>query len=156
MFTFSKLTDAEEKSFQLLEAGTYEFQVIEAKSGDSKSGNPMITLTLVIFDRFGNKHALKDWLVSKDNAMCKKKIRDFCFATGLQHFYDNGQLTEADIVQKRGECNIDTEIDPKGVERNKIMNYVPDATKRPYLPLPMGRPQLDAIDDSDIEDAIPF
>jgi len=154
MFKFDKLTANEEQAFELLAEGNYEFKVMEAKESFSKSGNSMLTLSLLILDHYGNAHVLKDWLVAANHAMCKKKVRDFCFSINNPDLYEAGNLLETDLENKTGKCYVGIELDTKGIQRNKIMNYVYGSSENQKQGEAVRGMPL--IPESELEDAIPF
>lgn len=119
------LDEAEEsaKEYPLLEPGTYDFQVMEAKEAVSKAGNDMITMTLWVWNKNGKKFNVWDRLVATPKAAFR--IKNFCKATGLESQYKNGTLTPDDCADTHGTCVI--KIDPAQGEykaKNVVDYYI--------------------------------
>jgi hypothetical protein len=90
---FQAKTKEEIDAMGLMKAGTYPFQVAEAKDDVSKSsGNEMIKLTLELFDKEGKSYRMFDYLLE---AMAGKLFA-FCVSTGMEQKYHSGDLSSYD------------------------------------------------------------
>lgn len=102
--------------YQLLDKGTYDFEVLSARDTVSKKGNDMIELTLKVFGA-EKEHTLKDWIV--DGA----KLKRFCQAIG--HPYESGELPAEVLEGKGGKCTVAIEQNDQYGDRNKVTGYKP-------------------------------
>lgn len=92
------------KQFELLEAGIYNFKVVEAIAKNSKSGNPMIQILIKITDQNGVEHGIYDYLVSTRQMMWK--FKHFCDSIGLSKEYENKQFQTHLSLWKTGKASI--------------------------------------------------
>lgn len=99
---FAPKTEQEIQTMALLEPGIYQFQVSSAINEVSKSGNEMIKLSLLIWDKEGNTHHLYDYLLE---AMAYK-LRHFCETMGLINKYEQGELHPSDCIGKQGHIEL--------------------------------------------------
>lgn len=76
---FSELSDAVQEGFPTLDAGEYNLEVLESEFTHSKSGNPMIVLTLIEPD---TKIRVRDYLTLTSKAFFKMK--EFMTVTGVK------------------------------------------------------------------------
>jgi len=94
------------KQSNLLEKGTYSFEVVEANDEISKSGNEMIKLMLNVWDYESGKSTIVfDYLLEK---MAYKLIH-FCQVTKLMDKYSTGELRAFDCLGKKGSVDIETQ-----------------------------------------------
>ena len=115
--------ETEEQVLNLLKDGVYDFSVSEAKDAISKrTGNPMIKLTLVIWDKNGDKRFITDYIMTS----YMRKLKHFCDATGLIDKYNEGSLTATDCLDKTGKLKlvIKNEIDSPYPPQNEVQDYV--------------------------------
>jgi hypothetical protein len=115
--------DAEQKARMLLEPGLYSFEVIEAKSKTSKSGNPMIEMKVGVFPENPNAkpRVLFDYLMPS----LAYKVLHFCRETGQPERYANGDLTADHCLGKSGVCYVRIKKDKEGKfpDKNEIGDY---------------------------------
>lgn len=146
MPSFAPLSELE--CLNVLPDGKYEFVVEKAENRQSKNGNPMIAITLGVYDDTGAKHTIFDYLVFTKGMMYK--VRHFAYAIGIGDKYEAGTIEPEMCLNRSGECMIGTdqpEIGSKYLPKNVVLDYVKkdglislDATKK----------------DEFINDAIPF
>lgn len=108
----------------LLAAGTYDFEVIDAKDAVSKKGNEMIALTLRVFSPDDSTRVLSDWLLPEP-ALAKKKLARFCRAVGLEAKYELGLVTAADCDGRSGKVVIKHQDDDKYGLQARVDTYEP-------------------------------
>lgn len=93
MLHYEVLTEEQAMSerFQLLPPGEYD-AVIESSIDkvSANSGNPMMDITLSVYDEQGKPHAVRDFLVFTKAMMWK--VIHFSQSTGMVVQYQNGQL----------------------------------------------------------------
>lgn len=119
-------TEEEIKRSKLLAPGECDFEVRDAKDETSKSNNEMIHLILDVWDSNGDKALVHDYLL---DAM-PHKVRHFCYAVGLGHVYENGELEADACIGKSGRCLIRSKQDRGYDPKNDVADYVvADSTK---------------------------
>jgi hypothetical protein len=97
----------------------YNFVVVGYDDKPSKSGLEMLTFTLDIFNKSGERKQIRTWLPfvsepSKDDRDAMKKyyfmmskVKDFYYSIGLNDWYDEGkEMTGSEALQKSGYCHI--------------------------------------------------
>jgi hypothetical protein len=120
---FNPEDGATKSGFELLPAGEYEIEVIEAEERPSQKGNQMIALTLQTKHPDGYDSRVWDYLVSVPAATFKIKM--FCDATGLTKQYEGGTLTAEDCMAKRARARITVEAGRDGFgDRNSVADYL--------------------------------
>ena len=120
---------SEEQVSNLLKSGEGDFEVRQATDKVSQSQNEMIELVLDVHDANGKKGLISDYLIEG----MAHKLRHFCYAVGLGHVYEAGELTAEACRGRSGRCVIGIEKDSGGVypDKNKIRDYVvADSTKK--------------------------
>lgn len=128
-FTFQPMTEEQIKLFSLMDAGTYDFEVLKATETSSKAGNQMIKLDIKVWDRNGKEHYIFDYLVSTPNMMYK--IKHFCEAIGMQREYLDGKFEPQQCEKRVGKAEIYVKKgDPKQEggsypDKNAIKDYIP-------------------------------
>jgi hypothetical protein len=144
-FTFTP--KSEEELSSLLEEGIYDYFVTKAVAKQSKSGNPMIALTLSIKDEMGDQVEIIDYLILMDNKFCQRKIRHFCLSAGLSKEYAKGALNSAECVRKKGKLRLGIQKDETGkyAPKNVVADYlsIDDDLKEAVNRLPSKRPASD-------------
>jgi hypothetical protein len=126
---FQPKTEAEIKAMMLQHNGIYDFEVVEAEEGVSKSGNDMIVLKKVtVFSPNGTQNFAKDWLVGSDAPLCLAKLQGFCRTTGIIDKYMEGSLTAFDCEGLAGKCRVAISEDPQYGRQVKIAEYIVHAT----------------------------
>jgi hypothetical protein len=142
--------------FNLLPEGEYDGVVVNAMERTSTTGNVMADMQVKIFDKDGNSHDLRDFLVFTNKMLWK--IKHFCDSAGLQKMYEEGLFTpdnannqhiRALVGIKLGEMIPHDKLGtrPAGTcypDKNIIIDYV-------VAPMPM----TPALNDF-INDPIPF
>lgn len=120
---FNPTDGAPRSSFELLPAGEYDIEVLEAEERESQKGNQMIALTLQAKHPDGYDARVWDYLVSVPAAIFKIKM--FCEATGLGKKFEGGKLTAEDCVGKRARAKIVVDEGRDGFgDRNSVSDYV--------------------------------
>ena len=119
---FNPSDGAPRSGFELLPAGEYDVEVIEADERTSKNGNQMIALTLQARHPDGYDSRVWDFLVSVPAAVFKIKM--FCEAAGLQSQFEGGRLTAEDCVGAKAVATIIIEDGRESFsDRNSIQEY---------------------------------
>ena len=108
-FTYNIMTEEEalRERFQLMPDGEYDAYVERAESKISKSGNPMIELTLSVFDKNGHSKLIKDYLVASSHMQWK--IIHFCNSAGLSKEYADGKFNESLAYNKNVRVRVKTQ-----------------------------------------------
>jgi len=145
----------EESKFPVWNAGIYDFEVKQAVAQESKAKNPMIKVTLSVFNDEGKTQVVFDYLM----AAFPLKLIDACDCMGLSTEYQNGCLEPYHLEGKTGKLRLN--IKPKSTdkesgkeypERNEVNGYVVgELSSRPSST--EGHP---AFDDVPIDDDIPY
>ncbi|HLX54436.1 MAG TPA: hypothetical protein VKR58_10865 [Aquella sp.] len=105
-FKYEPFTEekAEKSRYTLMDAGQYFFEVKFVEAQVSSKGNPMLKLTLAVWDNEGISHNIIDYLVSTPTMAWK--IRHFCEAVGLIKEYENGTFNENMCAGVTGKAQI--------------------------------------------------
>lgn len=170
-FTFAPKTDDDIAKSNLLPEGEYDFEVIVATEGTSRtSGQPMITAMIQLFTSEGVK-VMKDYFV----ASMERKWKDFCFAVGLDSEYNAGRVEAATLAGRAGKLRLGVEegkdkgdgSGEKWPPKNTVKGYVrakaspgaviPPASAQPAAPattVPPRQPTAPAA--QGLEDDVPF
>jgi hypothetical protein len=127
VMTFDPKTEKEVSEAACAPAGEYDFDVLNAEDTLSKSGNPMIKITIGLYIDGSVKNRVFDYLLPAMEA----KLRHFCDTVGLLKQYEAGTLEAADCVGRSGRVKIG--IEPAGQYPAK--NVVKDYVCRPAKPL---------------------
>lgn len=147
MFNYTPMNEQEamQERFQLLPAGEYD-AVIE-KSTDTtsnNSGNPMMDITLSVYDREGRSHSVRDFLVFTKSMMWK--VIHAAESAGVLGQYKNGLLCSnlmqgKNVIVKIGieEGRIIPEDKLQGKpsgskypDKNKVEDYIKQQTNATY------------------------
>lgn len=104
----------------LLKPGECEFEVRTAEDQTSSSGNPMIKLTLDVWDADGKQAVVFDYLL---DAM-PHKVRHFAYAVGMGHIYEEGDIPAEACVGKGGRLQIRTKQQRGYEPKNDVADYV--------------------------------
>ena len=123
MFTFQPLSDDEADAgrgeFELLPAGEYPFEVLEAEDAVSQKGNEMIKLKINAFGPKYGKHVY-DYLLEK----MAFKLRHFCETVGIADQYARGKIDTTGLLGRSGRVILAIE-EREGYEpRNVVKDYV--------------------------------
>lgn len=132
---------------RLLQAGTYPFEVMDAKEMNSRAGDPMIKLVLKVWDDAGREHTVFDYLLFVGNF--KFKMRHFFEGTGAIDKFNSGRISDLDCLNKSGKCEIISQKDKSG--KYPDSNWVKDYVK---VPSEIVKPTSDI--DSLLNDDIPY
>jgi len=115
--TFSK---EEIENDDRLGPGTYEYKVIEALETTSKAGNEMLKIFISLYGSDGSTVTIHDYLVST----VRWKLKQFAKSCGMLEKLEGGELSEMDILNKKGMCEIGLEKTEKG-EFLRVKKYLP-------------------------------
>jgi len=116
--------------FDLLPAGEYDIEVIEAEERTSQKGNQMIALTLQAKHPDGYDARVWDYLVSVPAA--DFKIKMFCEATGLESKFQEGRLTAEECVGRTSRAKITIDEGRDGFsDRNGVAEYLSGSGGQP-------------------------
>lgn len=123
---FSPKSEQELAAMGLLPEGEYPYHVIEAKDSISKSsGNEMIEMKIMVWDKDGREHIMFDYLLESMG----HKLRHFCEANSLLNKYEAGELHGVDCTGKQGKVFIVVQPgkpNPNGgmyPDRNSVKDY---------------------------------
>lgn len=128
-YAIPHFTDEELDAVNLMEKGTYNFEVAKSERQTSKNGNPMAKLMLKLWDKEGKCHTLFDYLVFSNVPLNIKKVKHFCDAVGLIEEYKRRELPE-ELAHYCGRVEIGVEDEqPKASggmypRKNKVVDYV--------------------------------
>jgi hypothetical protein len=153
MYTFTPMTEEEISSYNLMEKGIYDFEVIKSIRKVSKSGNPMAELQLNVWDKAGKQHTIFDYLVFSSIPLNIKKVKHFCDATGLAEKYKQGSIPEElERFSGKVEIGVQDEQPKEGggfyPKKNIVLDYIViDKAEIKYESTPA---------DNFINDEIPF
>jgi hypothetical protein len=151
MFHYEVYTEqqANQERFQLLKEGEYDAVIASSVDKTSaNSGNPMMDMTISVFDADGKQHDVRDFLVFT-KAMMWKVIR-FSQAAGLTKDYEAGKLCSEVAIGNRVRVKVSIEQGseipadklkgkPAGSrypDKNKIDDYIVVSTGSPTTDVP--------------------
>jgi len=112
----------------LLPAGMHDAEIREASEQQSKRGNDMIPLLVIVRDVDGIERELRDYLT--DKALGAAKLRHACEAVGALAKYDNGSIGAEDFPGHAVRVKIGIEKKRGFPDRNVIEDYAPSAAAR--------------------------
>lgn len=104
----------------LIEPGTYLFEISRAEELMSKNKVPMIKLTLKVKDKPDGG----TWFVDYVSTKAPVKIKKFMEAIGLVDNYNGGQLTVEDCLGRKGHARFVHEYTDEYGIQNVISSYV--------------------------------
>jgi len=139
------LNNVEEKemSFELLPKGTYNAVVDTFNFGDSKKGNPMITVCYTITDAEYENRKLFDWMVLKGDGAefgltkLKKFLVRVCPDVDLSNFNPQAFSDEGHAIGR--ECRVMVKIQTqkageyKGEKRNNVADILSPENNGAFL-----------------------
>lgn len=127
MFQYPIMTeeDALSERFQLLKSGDYDAVVSASTDKQSHSGNPMMDITLSVFDSNGKSHDIRDFLVF--TPACMWKVITFAKSAGIKKEYDDGKLCSQIAINKLVKVKVAIE-EGKEIPADKL-NGKPMGTK---------------------------
>lgn len=116
---FTPMSQEEIEREDRAKPGLYGFKVEECLEKMSKAGNPMIELKLIIYTDSGLEITIYDYLVSS----VSWKLKQFCKSVGLIQQLMMGKISEMDILNKTGICDVAYEKNDNG-EFLKVKKYL--------------------------------
>lgn len=166
---YTPYTEAQIQGMNVMDEGTYAFQVIEAITTDKfnqplrdKNGVDMAKLKLMVWDN-ENRERIIFTFISGDGNFAYK-LRHFAKTLGMIHEYEDGTFNIHRTVGKSGTAEIVIKkgtIKPDGSgemwpDRNDVKDFVMPATAPAFNPAvqpqpvkeePLQVPQSDELDD---------
>jgi hypothetical protein len=117
---------SENELITLLSPGIGSYEVYHAEAKISKNGNPMIELILRVWDDKGNTGQIYDYLILNEHKFSLRKIRHFCYASGIGELYEKGALNANDCINRYGKLKIIIQEDKLGKypDKNSVDDYV--------------------------------
>lgn len=117
---FTPKTDREIQLAMCADPGEYDFEVVGAEDGVSKSsGNPMTTITLKVFVGQSEK-SIKDYLMEK----LQYKLKHFMYAVGLGAEYEAGGLDAHALIGRSGKLVLGIQQQEGYGPKNTVKDYV--------------------------------
>lgn len=128
---FAPKTEAEIKAATLIDPGTYDFEVVKSEDKVSNKGNEMIVVELKLFVNEKRTYRVRDWLLPH----FERKLRHFCYATGLHNEYENGTLEDTMCLGRAGKVVVIHEFQDGHDPRVMVKDYcVVEGIERPKPP----------------------
>lgn len=124
-FSFAPVLDQKPK-YQLLENGIYEFEVKRVDFLTSKKGNPMMKLSLAIWDKTGDLH----WVTCYLTEAMLYLLKHFCDSVGIEDKYELGKIESIDVLNKTGRCKIKIEKSEGYPEKNVVEDFLRSTPKQ--------------------------
>ena len=119
-------TEEETAMAGLLEAGTYDAEVIKAQETTSKAGNEMLALDLRIFGKNGaGDRIVYDYLL--DTESMAFKLRHFCDSAGILHLYEAGAVEADKLIGKTVKAVIEVRKQKDFPPKNAVKDYLTHA-----------------------------
>lgn len=130
MYDLTFIPKKEEELIDLLAEGDGDFEVISAERTESKNGNPMIKMSLKVWDKNGEHKFIYDYLMLTDKKYSLRRIRHFCYSCGLGELYECGKINASDCVGKAGKLKIGIQKDKNGqyCDKNIVTDYITDTS----------------------------
>ena len=135
--------------------GTYDFEVATCEVKTSKSGNPMMVVSLKVYDEAGRTRFVTDYLLEA----FLPKLLAFCKETGLRGAYDAGTLSPDDLFGKAGKVEIAIEAKGDFPAKNVVKWYGIKASKGATATEPAPatfKPSAAPVQDLEELDDLPF
>lgn len=166
MFTYDVMTEQEamQERFQLMKDGEYDAVIVKSEDKISQnSGNPMMDMTLDVYDENGKPHTVRDFLVFTKTMMWK--AIHCADSAGLTKEYEEKKFCSTLVEGHRVRVKVTTEIGgeipqdklkgkPFGSrypDKNKVEDYVKKEDQKRLASAPLA-----AEDDPFAEEQIPF
>ncbi len=138
MFAYQVMNEHEamQERFHLLKEGEYDAIITSSSDSQSKSGNPMMDMTVTVFDEEGREHPIRDFLVFTNTMMWK--VIHFAESAGISKEYESGVLCSEKAIDCRVRVKVTVEegneipqdrlkgkaLGSKYPDKNKIDDYV--------------------------------
>ena len=91
--------EAMAERFQILKEGEYEAMITASQDTQSiNSGNPMMDMTVTVYDEKGKSHDIRDFLVFTKPMMWK--VVHFANSAGILKEYEDGKLCSKLAIEK--------------------------------------------------------
>ena len=158
-FSYAVLSEqeAEQERYSLLKEGIYDALI--SKSLDtisSNTGNPMMDMTITVFDEQGKPHDIRDFLVFTPKMMWK--VRRCAESAGVLEEYELQKFCSEPILQKSVKVKVGIEsgsvipedklkgkpFGSKYPDKNKIEDYIKKSDKNP------SNPEGERLEDDDV------
>lgn len=155
--------EAEQERFQLMKEGEYDAVISSSEDKQSSTGNPMMDVTLTVYDEEGRTHNVRDFLVFTRSMMWK--IISCADSAGILPEYNQGRFCSNTLINKNVRVKIGIEegrqipedrLQGKPVgsvypAKNKVTAYIKKSEQKP---LGHAKPSV-AIEQLEDED-VPF
>ena len=153
---------AEQERYQLLKEGEYNAVIASSEDKTSSTGNPMMDMSLTVYDELGKTYSVRDFLVFTRQMMWK--IINCADSAGLLPEYNTGKFCSNAVINKNIRVKIGLEEGkiiphdklqgkPEGStypSKNKVMAYIKRAEQKP-----LGHKEPD-LKENDIDNDVPF
>lgn len=152
--------DAMNERFQLMKEGIYDAVITASQDTTSaNSGNPMMDMTVTVYDENGKTHDVRDFLVFTKQMMWK--VIHFAESAGILKEYESGKLCSQTAINRTVQVKIVVEqgseipqdklkgkpVGSKYPDKNKVEDYIKKEDQKPLT--------LKAEDDPFADDDIP-
>jgi hypothetical protein len=130
MFKYQPMSEKEAMAerFQLLKAGVYEAVITASKDTTSaNSGNPMMDMTVTVYDHDGKPHDVRDFLVFTKAMMWK--VIHFADSAALTKEYEGGKLCSEAAINKAVMVKVNVD-EGREIPHDKL-NGKPQGSKYP-------------------------
>jgi hypothetical protein len=115
--------EAMQERFQLLPKGEYDAVIVKSEDKvSSNSGNPMMDMTLQVYDREGHQHPVRDFLVFTKSMMWK--AIHCADSAGVINEYKSGKLCSSIIEGKTVRIKLGIE-EGKEIPEDKLQDKSP-------------------------------
>jgi len=105
-----------------LNAGVFQYEILEAWEKTSQAGNPMFELKVQVTNGNGVSRTLVDYLLPK--GIRAEKLLHCCISCGIRDVYDSGSLPASAFVGRRGRLRLGIEKRKGFPDRNVIEDYL--------------------------------
>lgn len=118
------LTEQEiEAERPVLHAGVYPFEVAAVEDKISKTGNPMLVLTLKVYDSEGRIFNVLDWIVLTKKMIYK--LKHFAESVEKPSLYnENSRLNTEEFLNAAGYVKTKVEKNDNGIYQARIVDYM--------------------------------
>jgi hypothetical protein len=129
--------DAMNERFQLMKEGIYDAVITASQDTTSaNSGNPMMDMTVTVYDENGKTHDVRDFLVFTKQMMWK--VVHFAESAGILKEYESGKLCSQTAINRTVQVKIVVEqgseipqdklkgkpLGTRYFDKNKIEDYI--------------------------------